>query len=219
MPNYVRNKLEITGEQAEIMKFLEFVKNENMVLDFNKLIPMPKSLEIESGSRTENSLAAYKFQAFGEISERLKKAKDRDEEAINLNIEQYVAYLIKKGYVDLSDGRKAYENIINYGYKDWYEWAIHNWGTKWNACESAIVENNVLVFDTAWSAPLPIVEKMAELFPMLGLHHVWADECLGMNEGEAAYGACDNYCYVPEEFSPDALRIYCDCWGKLDCIP
>jgi len=54
-----------------------------------------------------------------------------------------------------------------------YEWCNDNWGTKWNAYSQSFKEDfsneNFLMvtisFSTAWSPPLPIIEKLAKQFP------------------------------------------------------
>ena len=51
-----------------------------------------------------------------------------------------------------------------------YEWCVANWGTKWPPCETQInmqTKNAFISFQTAWSAPGPIVYKLAEKFPDL----------------------------------------------------
>jgi len=54
-----------------------------------------------------------------------------------------------------------------------YEWCIKNWGTKWNAAEPYIddfedkTKGVYIHFDTAWSPPIPIVDKLIELYPDL----------------------------------------------------
>lgn len=60
MPNHVMNKLHFEGEQKRIDVLLESVKCKDSLLDFNKIIPMPESLNIEAGSRTEKGLKAYR---------------------------------------------------------------------------------------------------------------------------------------------------------------
>ena len=51
---------------------------------------------------------------------------------------------------------------------DWYKWSINNWGTKWNACHCSWTPPaegepyGILTFDTAWSLPLPIFNKLYE---------------------------------------------------------
>ena len=53
----------------------------------------------------------------------------------------------------------------------WYMWCVNNWGTKWDAGDvdieyedSEILE---LEFDTAWSPPEGIMEKLREKYPEL----------------------------------------------------
>ena len=54
----------------------------------------------------------------------------------------------------------------------WYHWCIDNWGTKWEPDilevdgdqDSEMLE---IVFNTAWSPPQGVVEKMREKYPKL----------------------------------------------------
>lgn len=50
MPNWVQNNIKFSGDTAEIKKMLEAIKNDEInfgSIDFNKIIPMPESLNIE----------------------------------------------------------------------------------------------------------------------------------------------------------------------------
>ena len=53
----------------------------------------------------------------------------------------------------------------------WYHWCIQNWGTKWDACDKSIDYEDdeilALTFNTAWSPPEGIVEKLREKYPEL----------------------------------------------------
>ena len=53
----------------------------------------------------------------------------------------------------------------------WYQWCIENWGTKWEPDINEIgyedSEMLELVFNTAWSPPEGVVEKMREKYPKL----------------------------------------------------
>lgn len=74
---------------------------------------------------------------------------------------------------------------------NWYDWNRENWGTKWNAAYGEIRpskqgDSTVLFFETAWSLPLPILEK---------IEHMLMNEFLGLNiygefieEGNAVAG-------------------------------
>ncbi|MGN0641072.1 MAG: hypothetical protein ACI4JT_08985, partial [Oscillospiraceae bacterium] len=60
MPNHVMNQLRLSGNQKRINELLESVKSKESVLDFSKIIPMPESLDIEAGSRTDKGLKVYR---------------------------------------------------------------------------------------------------------------------------------------------------------------
>tara|TARA_Y100001938_G_scaffold149911_1_gene238677 strand:+ start:1208 stop:1756 length:549 start_codon:yes stop_codon:yes gene_type:complete len=55
--------------------------------------------------------------------------------------------------------------------KDWYNWSIENWGTKWDACEACINHNDIdyfaVSFETAWSPPIDWIENIMKNFPDL----------------------------------------------------
>lgn len=54
MPNYVVNKLRISGNKNEIKKLLDFIKADNgFCIDFNKITPMPKWVYNKDLSRKE----------------------------------------------------------------------------------------------------------------------------------------------------------------------
>lgn len=50
-----------------------------------------------------------------------------------------------------------------------YEWCSENWGTKWDACNPervSLTESELIYkFKTAWSPPLPVIEKLASMYP------------------------------------------------------
>ena len=48
--------------------------------------------------------------------------------------------------------------------EDWYDWRVKNWGTKWDGGDGRFNDDQTaFTFDTAWSPPLPIIKKLAEL--------------------------------------------------------
>ncbi|MGM9611762.1 MAG: hypothetical protein ACI3ZE_09090 [Candidatus Woodwardiibium sp.] len=56
MPNHVENIITLRGNAQEIRRMLEQIKSDELgvgTVDFNKIIPMPESLSIEAGSRTD----------------------------------------------------------------------------------------------------------------------------------------------------------------------
>ena len=63
MPNHVANHISLQGDPEKIRSMLEAIQSDELgvgSVDFNKIIPMPKSLNIEAGSRTDRGLKAYR---------------------------------------------------------------------------------------------------------------------------------------------------------------
>lgn len=64
---------------------------------------------------------------------------------------------------------KVKRNLELYGYANWYDWQVANWGTKWDTGGEQdqierIDENTVNVwFDSAWSPPIEAYRKFDEL--------------------------------------------------------
>ena len=170
MPNYVQNILNIEGDKKEVDKVLKAVSNAYRTFDFERLIPMPRELEIEAGTRTQRGFQHY--QKFVGEYEYLAGHSEVDSQTWEL-------------------GKKAFENYTKYGAISWYEWSIQSWNCKWNAMntesERLSEENARISFQTAWSAPHPVIEKMAEMFPDVQIMHRWADEDIGRNVGEREY--------------------------------
>lgn len=101
-----------------------------------------------------------------------------------------------------------------YGANNWYDWNRENWGTKWNAYWSSLESDNVLIFHTAWSTPIPVFEKLAEICYEHNVSFIgkWADEDMGCNTGtfESWYDE-DGYDFdydCVEDMSDEAYAIY-----------
>ena len=72
----------------------------------------------------------------------------------------------------LEDDNFSFEGTLPRGdRKDWYDWSVENWGTKWDACESHIHHNDInyfsVSFDTAWSPPINWIDNIMQDFPDL----------------------------------------------------
>ncbi len=175
MPNHVTNKIVIHSPKAE--EVLAFVKSEKSDFDFNTLIPMPESLGIEESStkdaafvyvltdgykNEENFSAPFRhrkyfgsvFNDFSSWESELKSSKV-DFDRINVDAEKLSQFI--------NLGNQVAENYNKYGCSSWYQWCPKNWGTKWNAYD-VLVKDNSIIFDTAWSAPLPVTDILIKKF-------------------------------------------------------
>ena len=190
MPNHVTNVVTFRGDQERVYEALKRIQKDDEgigTIDFNKIVPMPESLEIEAGSRTDAGLKAYSDF----ISECLLEDRVRHIEDLRITEKRERGYLEDHGEINKDDfalGKTAYSNLQMYGTPTWYEWRIRNWGTKWNAYNCEFDAANIeLRFDTAWSAPHQILSRLALMYPGLEIEHKWADEDIGYNCGRSEY--------------------------------
>jgi hypothetical protein len=174
------NTLTITGAHDELMRFLEYAKEQRKdgeecrLLDANQFIPMPESLKVDAGSRDVVYDIWYgdigKVKNYGWIPDDIKTDREKLKE------------FFRKEYKDADVMADKYKfNMDNYGCKTWYDWACQNWGSKWNFGSVHLVDEGgtdlkepydfkgtlVYSFDTAWSPMTPVIEAMGRMFPML----------------------------------------------------
>ena len=210
MPNHVENHIEFNGDKQQIDAMLNKIGSDEYgtgTIDFKKIISMPETLNIEAGSRADRGLKAYR--EFIEVYTAGRSDKEALKALENISTESENAFLRQRTDIKRDEwelGKTAWQNIRKYGAPTWYEWSITNWGTKWNAYGyeegtdySACDE---LTFQTAWSAPHPILRKLSEMFPEIVFKHQWADEDIGMNCGERCYLGGEKI----DEFIPEGIR-------------
>ncbi len=68
-------------------------------------------------------------------------------------------------------------NVKEFGYANWYDWNIANWGTKWDV-EADVQQNDGeigLTFDSAWSPPQRAIALLAEKFNDLSFYHAYVE--------------------------------------------
>lgn len=190
MPNYVTNLITFEGNENEIKALLESIKADDGKygsIDFNKIIPMPESLNIESGSRTmRGSKMVLDFMAEKMLETGIVNPTD---EIVKEWQESHKETLSEDDTEDWQLGVQALNNVRDYGCPTWYEWRTNNWGTKWNAdcTKSPLVDDNKIYFLTAWEAPHKVIDELARMHPDIKIHHEWADEDFGYNCGECDY--------------------------------
>ena len=158
MPNHVTNILE---GSKEILDSLRLGEND---IDFNTIIPMPDGLAGVTAWSDAESEAKRVIAHGGELKRDNVKSDDSFEAA-----------------------KQMLANYKACGFTHWYPWSCENWGTKWNAYSTERREDNVLKFETAWSAPHDIITTLSKKHPEVEFVHKWADEDTGHNLGERKY--------------------------------
>lgn len=100
---------------------------------------------------------------------------------------------------------------------DWYKWHNRFWGTKWNAYdgETWVHPDEIeCVFNTAWSPPIDIYDRLAELYPNFEWEVKYCDECGGSNCGHIIHEQGEDICPEISDMSDDEL--YAEVWGEDD---
>ena len=224
MANYIYNTIRFKKKDKE--KFLQYLKQGNF--DLNKLVQMPKEFEEMGGEHGEVEGIAKEWKGFtkdvlitpANVDEYVEKFRNE----VRQNPKKYPASAktvnlekIKKDWgISVPDFQyQMYREIgkVKYGFESWYEWRSENWGTiheAWNTDFS----NLTLAFVTAWQAPLPIFEKIAELNPDAWFQLKYYDEALGANCGIVEYlpnyfpvGEYDNMAIVEYDNESGELKI------------
>jgi len=108
-----------------------------------------------------------------EIVRELARAAAADESAAIFNLIKPVpqALMIVAGWSGDAAEQAALEeagrkNLDTYGYTNWYDYCVAEWGTKWEATETTydLDDNQVtMYFDTAWSPPMGIYHALENM--------------------------------------------------------
>lgn len=160
MTNNTQTHLIVTGNKADVTDFIVRV-NGGVDVDgvlntfsFNKLVPCPVEL----------------------LSVRFPVLM-RTPAEIDMEI---------KLYGSSESITRARLNSLNsaYGYTNWYDWSLANWGCKWSAYEVSDWEikhridytTAEISYKTAWSPASTFFFTVSKMFPKLTFKHSFADE-------------------------------------------
>jgi hypothetical protein len=222
MPNHITNILRIEASEeltAQIKSDIKSVDEEGETrhIDFNKILPMPESLNITSGSTTSNGIAILQYRAGDDTAIRGIMGYAWGKEFATP--EDIIEHMLVRGSANLEEAQKALDNERLYGCRDWYGWSTSNWGTKWNAYSTNDTDVDEVSFETAWSNPYPVIIALSAKYPEAVFHMRFADEDFGHNVGEYSLQNGDVVDEnIPEGGSVEALELAADITGYEDYI-
>jgi len=199
MPNYVANIVTIVGSDDKVQEVVDFLKSDYGVFDFEKVLPCPEDLNIDSCSDGEDGMTWLVCQ--NKSGWLLSDTEKRI-------IERMAALPEDVRERKIALGRHYLMNLALYDATTWYDWHTKNWGTKWNAIEAEYWGDGRFTFDTAWSAPAPVLVALSEKFPDVAIDFVFADEDSGYNTGEGQLRGGDGDVNYPEGGSDEAWALY-----------
>lgn len=221
MPNWVKSIIKTKPETLNNVMEKYFDKDE---FSLNKVIPMPKDLDVDKCSTGEYGLIYlyldtkdYKIKS--EINEIFKSLnpfnKDIEDDSLYKNvIKNEVPPMDKKECIDLAN--KYISNYKKYGHCTWYEWRCDKWGTKWDVSDFS-KSSDTMIFETAWAFPWEVILELSKKYPESIFECKYADEGIKENsgifniqDGEIIQGIYD----ITEEQIEEIWNTYIDDSGQ-----
>jgi len=203
MPNHVQNRLTlVNASRVEIKKFNELFHKDEDFISLNKIIPMPESLQIESGIRSSKAEeiinSADPEKALADHLAKMREDRHYTEE----DCEEFKRLVAQVKY-----------NLDKYGYPTWYDWSIKNWGTKWDTYDGNSLGDDSCCFCTAWSTPFPAMVALSKMLQDCEIEVEFADEDYGNNCGRYTLKNGEiKSSYLPD--GEEALAFALDIWGE-----
>jgi len=161
MPNWTDNSLKVKGAPERVKDFMEKFKTKG----FEAFFPTPEILfkvdqnEVDKFLKRIFEIGSMHFAA----NPTLKKEKNFSEKI--------------ETYEPKNEKEKQIIEVLKTGYTGWYDFAVSEWGTKWNIdinCSEFF--ENTASFWTAWDPPIPFVQKVSKLYPELEFSLWWRND-------------------------------------------
>ena len=120
---------------------------------------------------------------------------------------------------------KTKANIEKYGYGNWYDFCVANWGTKWDVGGDdygapTITEDGKMIagFDSAWAPPTTAMERLVEMGFTVKLYYYEPGMCFaGIWEGDE-HGFNDDYYEYGEMSSDEVAETFPAELNDMFCI-
>jgi len=158
MPNWTANELYVSfSSQEEKEQFKQIAQSQDQQFSFNGFIPMPDRMLETTYPHQEPEEFVYKLNQrnktnYKNLTDVIKNADKRDADTA----------------VSILYNMEFHRKI---GFYNWYDWSIHNWGVKWDAGHSQLIEETDTTlsynFDTAWDTPETFFRSLFAMYPHL----------------------------------------------------
>lgn len=170
MPNHISNVL--TAPKHVI----DFLKNEKGEIDFNKVIPMPETLQSMECSGDIETIVNIIFGIPLNDNSLIKGLEMNNRTTRVIECKPLINDITEERIYQLTT---ALKNKLKYGHFSWYGWSCEYWGTKWNAYDQGRETETQVYFKTAWNPPFKVIEALSKRFPYEDILLETADEDAG----------------------------------------
>lgn len=184
MPNWSTNHTIVVGPKVALDDIARAITDDND-FDFNHILPTPEILD-----KLAAPIHAVDDAEFAENHNLYRAPTTIDELRAFIDTQQ-------SPYGLQEVPKTVLQTIIDtYGFDDWYNWRVNNWGTKWtgNNAEAQRFHDNLLLitYDTAWSPPTGVFSHLRANYE--NLHIINGADIEGFSDGiEATEGGLTSF--------------------------
>ena len=183
MPNWASNRVVVTGAEEALTEFVRrhFRNDEEEgrpVFDFETVVPMPTVVRATDGLKDGDlGLIALDIALLGRTT---FGGRQTLEDVLGERWAREAGITSRAGLLAYLEGHRpdvleAAERLVachrETGCDDWYEWSRSNWGSKWNAEATELIDLDVgsltFFFLSASSMPEPVFRALGPLHPKL----------------------------------------------------
>ena len=197
MPNYVMNRIKFEGKQEDIDTLIRLI----------------------AVQLTDEELKEEDESIFG-ARDYVVDVRNRDGKKVKTFLGTIDFNRIIPQPDDIFQGELSTEAREKSHGRNWYDWSIENWGTKWNALDFEDTgNNNIISFQTAWSFPFPVILAIKDnlIVPNnldVTMRIAYADEDIGNNLGAVLINKDSINLADFEEGSPSAINFSKIVWNN-----
>jgi hypothetical protein len=159
----ILNRLWFCGNEKVVNKMKNQIKGldeadqtRQIHIDFNKIIPMPETLDIEDNQTAALATIFSTRTSEVGINNQIKSPMELNEKEFNL----YLSYL---------------KNMYNHKYINWFQWRMIKWNSAWNAYNTKEV-GEAIQFTTRFSPSLNITLELSRQFKEIELIHGYIEK-------------------------------------------
>lgn len=223
MPNWVTQRLVMTGDKATIASVRSQLSKQYTSHHWNHETESIGHRTIEGELLLWNIIQPTNLEAYYEYDKFIAKAEAKKaqpaENPKQTSVDDVIGMIQERlnsiTEEEVLDFAKEFAKDIEKK-RDWYNWNIRNWGTKWEIEQSYLEKDTetelLYCFETAWSPIVPALDELSACYPKLVMTLRFIDEGDGF-AGEAHWAKGERIHEVDLDINHGLKEeMYGECW-------